>query len=97
MTCRYSDTDWRDVLYNAVRAAPDGVTGAARFLTERRGRSIHPETLRARLRGVDGESPSMDMVVLLTEWLQDLRRPDALAWLHALNASFGLVATGAAD
>ncbi|MGV3679689.1 MAG: phage regulatory CII family protein [Acidovorax sp.] len=80
------------MLYNSVRAAPGGVVDAAKFLTERRGRSIHAETLRQRLRGVDGDSISMEMAELLTEWMQDLQRPDALDWLHAFNGRFGLAA-----
>lgn len=96
MTCRYSEIDWRDVLYTAVRQAPGGVVAAARFLTEQRGRSIHAESLRSKLRGREGESISMEMAELLTEWLQDLNRPDALDWLHAFNGRFGLV-TAAAD
>lgn len=97
MTCRYSETDWRDVLYTAVRKAPGGVKAAADFLTDRRGVSIHPESLRAKLRGVEGESISMEMAELLTEWLQDLNRPNALDWLHAFNGRFGLVTAVAED
>lgn len=93
MTCRYSETDWRDVLYNSVRACPGNVIDAAAFLTKRRGRSMHAETLRAKLRGVDGDSVSMEIAELLTEWMQDLQRPDALDWLHAFNARFGLAAS----
>lgn len=93
MTCHYSAADWRDVLYNSVRAAPGGVNAAAAFLAERRGRTMHAETLRARLRGVDGDSISMEIAELLTEWLQDLGRADARDWLHVFNARFGLVAT----
>lgn len=92
MTCRYSQTDWRDVLYTAVRNAPGGITAAAQFLSERRGRSIHPESLRAKLRAVDGDSISTEMAELLTEWLQDMNRPDALDWLYAFNGRFGLAA-----
>lgn len=92
MTCHYSETNWRDVLYNSVRKSPGGVEDAAAFLTKRRGRSIHKEQLRQRLRGVDGDSISMEMAELLTEWMQDLHRPDALDWLHAFNARFGLAA-----
>lgn len=92
MTCRLSQTDWRDVFYNAVRSAPGGVADAAAFLTERRGRSIHKETLRARLRGVDGEWINLEMLELLTEWLQEKKDTDATAWLRALNMQFGLVA-----
>ncbi|CAK7069805.1 MAG: hypothetical protein KER_03060 [Kerstersia gyiorum] len=92
MTCRYSQTDWRDVLYTSVRNAPGGVNAAAAFLTERRGRSIHPESLRAKLRGVEGDSIPVDMAELLTEWLQDMGRADAFAWLHAFNNRFGMAA-----
>lgn len=91
MTCRYSESDWRDVLYTSVRNAPGGVVAAAKFLTDRRGRSIHSETLRAKLRGVEGESITMDMAGLLAEWLTDMGRADALDWLHAFNSQFGLV------
>jgi hypothetical protein len=51
------------------------------FLTVRRGRSIHTETLRARLRGVDGEWINLEMLELLTEWMQETRDPGALKWL----------------
>lgn len=92
MTCHYSTVDWRDALYNSVRKAAGGVKAAAGFLTERRQCSIHPEHLRTRLRGVDGDSISMEMVELLTEWMQDARDPQALSWLKALCHRFGLVA-----
>jgi len=92
MTCRYSQVEWRDVIYNSVRNAPGGVVEAAKFLTARRGKTIHPEVLRAKLRGVDGESISMEMAELLTEWLMDLNRPDARDWLHAFNTRFDLSA-----
>lgn len=54
---------------------------------------MHGETLRAKLRGVDGDSVSMEIAELLTEWMQELQRPDALDWLHAFNARFGLAAS----
>ena len=92
MTCRYSSADWRDILYNAVRKAPGGVAAAAAFLSQRRGVGIHPEDLRKRLRGADGDTLSTEMLELLTEWLQDLNRPDALAWLQAFNARYDMVA-----
>jgi hypothetical protein len=95
MTCRYKDSDWRDALYNAVRSAPGGVVEAARFLTARRGRSIHTETLRSRLRGIDGDCITLEMAELLTEWMQDMKHPSALDWIHAFNGRFGLNATGA--
>ncbi|MPS30521.1 MAG: hypothetical protein E2576_14415 [Alcaligenaceae bacterium] len=93
MTCRSSEINWLDVLYTAVRQAPGGVESAARFLSERRGRSIHRETLRAKLRGADGESISVEMAELLTEWMEDMRCPDAHDWVHAFCGRWGLVAT----
>src|SRR5690606_21189426 len=45
-----------------------------------------------KLRGLEGESVSMEMAELLTEWMQDMRRPDAKEWIHAFNARFGLAA-----
>lgn len=92
MTCHYSTADWRDVFYNTVRKAAGGVVAAAAFLTQRRERSIHAETLRTRLRGVDGEWINLEMLELLTEWMQDQRDPHALDWLKSLNHRFGLVA-----
>ncbi|WP_057092956.1 hypothetical protein KV708_19280 [Comamonas thiooxydans] len=92
MTCYLSPNAWRDVLYNAVRNTPGGVSAAATFLTVRRGRSIHTETLRARLRGVDGEWINLEMLELLTEWMQECRDPGALKWLSMLNQQYGMVA-----
>lgn len=92
MTCYLSPTDWRDVLYNSVRKANGGVVAAAKFLVERRDRSMHSETLRSRLRGLDGEWINLEILELLTEWMQDSKHPQALDWLSALNNRFGLVA-----
>ena len=65
MTCRPSDIHWRDALYNAVRQMPGGVNAAASHLTERRGRAITGESLRKKLRGVEGESVSLEIAELL--------------------------------
>jgi len=92
MTYRYASADWRDVLYNTVRQAQGGVNAAAAFLTERRERSIHPEDLRRRLRGADGETLSTEMLELLTEWLIDQGRVDARRWLQSFNARFSMAA-----
>ncbi|MBD9583605.1 hypothetical protein IB269_19615 [Delftia sp. DLF01] len=92
MTRRYSAADWRDILYNTIRRASGGVTAAATFLTDRREKSIHPEDLRRRLRGADGESLSTEMLELLSEWLVDQHDPDALRWLQAFNGRFGMAA-----
>lgn len=93
MTCHYSGTAWSDVLYTSVRNTPGGVNDSARFLTERRGKTIHPETLRAKLRHIDGESISLEMVELLTEWMEEKAQAHRLDWLHSLNAQFGLATT----
>ncbi len=90
MTCRYSETNWLDVLYNSVRAAPGGVTAAAKYLTERRSRSMHTETLRSKLRGVDGDTPGGEILELLTEWMLELNRPDATAWVEAFCARWNM-------
>jgi hypothetical protein len=92
MTCRYDKTDWRDVLYTSVRNTPGGVSDAAVFLTTRRGRSMHPETLRAKLRGVEGESITVEIADMLTEWMQEKKQPDASAWIQAFASAHGLVA-----
>ena len=90
MTCRYTSIDWRDALYNAVRNAPGGVVAAAQYLSDRRGRQIAAESLRKKLRALEGESLSMEMAELLTEWLQEHGAPDdtATAWIQALAVRF---------
>lgn len=90
MTCPTTITYWRDALYNAVRAADGGVEAAAQFLTNRRDTSIHPESLRRKLRG--GDQLDVDVAVLLAEFV----RNDASAqhksndWLLSLNAQEGV-------
>lgn len=90
MTCKTTTTYWRDALYNAVRAADGGVEAAAQFLTNRRDTSIHPESLRRKLRG--GDQLDVDVAVLLAEFV----RNDAGAqhrgndWLLSLNAQEGI-------
>jgi len=93
MTCRYSNVDWLDVLYNGVRRA-GGVVKAAQFLSERRGRSIHPESLRAKLRGVNGDEISVPMALLLTEWMEEQAAGADCAkdWILALCASEAIAA-----
>lgn len=93
MTCHYSGTLWSDVLYTSVRNTPGGVNDAARFLTDRRGKTIHSETLRAKLRHIDGESLSLEMVELLTEWMEEKAQETRLDWLKSLNAQYGLATT----
>ncbi|NYT36646.1 hypothetical protein ERD78_07170 [Allopusillimonas soli] len=70
MTCLYTNTDWRDVLYNCVRRTKGGVNAAAIFLSQRRGIAIHPESLRRKLRGLIGESMDVEMARLLAEWME---------------------------
>lgn len=92
MTCRTSALNWIDVLYNSVRETPGGVQAAAAYLTQRRGKSMHPETLRAKLRGLEGESVSIEIAELLTEWMQEqtASKERALDWLQAFAGRFDL-------
>lgn len=92
MTCRTSALNWLDVLYNSVRKTPGGVVDAAAFLADRRGKSMHPETLRAKLRGLEGESVTMEIAELLTEWMQEKAGGNdyALDWMQALAGQFGM-------
>lgn len=94
MTCRPSEIHWRDALYNAVRQMPGGVNAAATYLTDRRGRAITGESLRKKLRGVEGESVSLEIAELLTEWMQELieGRDHAVVWIQSLAAQFGVAA-----
>jgi hypothetical protein len=90
MTAHYTNTQWRDTLYNTVRKADGGVSAAATFLTERRDTSIHPESLRRKLKG--DEQLDVDVAVLLTEWLErDVTTSDkSRDWLLSLCAQEGL-------
>lgn len=93
MTCRYSDTTWTDVLYTSVLKTPGKVEDAARFLTERRGIRLTGESLRLKLREVEGARISGEMFELLVEWMLEKNQPHALDAVHAFNARFGLVAS----
>lgn len=92
MTCRYTNTDWLDVLYNCVRKTPGGVADAARFLTERRSKSIHPESLRAKLKRSEGDAISVEMAGLLSEWMEEKDGGAEYAhdWFLAYAAEQGL-------
>ncbi|PTS71916.1 hypothetical protein DBR33_09070 [Stenotrophomonas sp. HMWF022] len=92
MTCRTSSLNWLDVLYNSVRKTPGGVADAAAYLADRRGKSMHPETLRAKLRGLEGESLTIEHAELLTEWMQEKAGGSAYAleWMQALAGQFGM-------
>ena len=92
MTCRYSGSNWLDVLYTSVRDTPGGVAAAATYLTTRRGRSIGTETLRLRLRGEGDNRLSMEMFELLLEWMVEAKQDHALESLHCLNEQFGMIA-----
>ncbi|MEW9584316.1 phage regulatory CII family protein [Paraburkholderia sp. DGU8] len=97
MTCRYSGTEWLDVLYTSVRDTPGGVADAAAFLANRRGKNIGSESLRLRLRGEGDNRLSMEMFELLIEWMEEKRQAQARDAIHALNERFGLRATEAVD
>lgn len=93
MTCRRSDLYWRDALYSAISLAPGNVQAAAAYLTARRGKSIAGESLRKKLRGLEGESLSMEMAEMLTEYLQQFvdTAPRATDWIASLGAQFGMM------
>ncbi|WP_334032959.1 phage regulatory CII family protein [Burkholderia gladioli] len=97
MTHQYSDSEWTDVLYKSVSKTPGKVGDAARYLTERRGIRVTGESLRLKLREVEGARITGEMFEMLIEWMQDKNQPHALDALHALNARFGLVAGAPID
>lgn len=92
MTCRRVELHWRDALYNAVTETPGGVADAALHLAKRRGKAITTESLRKKLRGLEGESLSMEMAELLTEWMQERAGTEAYAtgWIQSLATQFGV-------
>lgn len=91
MTCHYTETHWRDALYNAVRATNGGVKGAASFLLERRGISMHSESLRRKLKGED-KALDIEHVFLLSEYvsIDAQAASQAKNWLLSLAAEEGL-------
>lgn len=94
MTRRTHATSWLDVLYNSVRRTPGGISAAAAYLADRRGKSMHPETLRCKLSGREGESVSVELAELLTEWMLDHRDGETYArdWMRALAGQYGMAA-----
>lgn len=92
MTCRTSPLSWLDTLYNAVRETPGGAQAAAAYLAQRRGKSMRPETLRAKLRSLESESVTIEIAELLTEWMQEQvgGADRALGWMQALAGQFGI-------
>lgn len=92
MTCRHPSHNWLDVLYNDVRSTPGGVKEAALFLTERRGKRIHYESLRAKLNGQEGESMTFEIADLLTEWM--LQKAGGAAYAHRWAQTFAMVEHG---
>lgn len=93
MTCRRSDLYWRDALHNAVARAPGGLQDAAAHISKRRGKSISAETLRKKLRGVDGESISMEMAEILTDYMQQFvaTQESATDWVCSLAGQYDLM------
>ena len=93
MTCQRSDLYWRDALHNAVARAPGGLQDAAAHISKRRGKSISAETLRKKLRAVDGESISMEMAEILTDYLQQfvVTQESATDWVCSLAGQYDLM------
>lgn len=94
MTHRYTQIDPHDALYIGVQRTPGGVEELAAFLTNRRGVSMHAETLRQKLRRVKGQSMSLDLFELSTEWMLEKQGGEAYAldWLLALALRHGVAA-----
>lgn len=92
MTSRLNSHHWLDVLYNDVRSTPGGVKDAATFLTERRGKQIHYESLRAKLNGQEGESMTFEIADLLTEWM--LQKAGAAEFAHRWAQTYAMVEHG---
>lgn len=94
MTCKYTQIDPHDALYISVRRTPGGVEELAAFLTARRGTSIHPESLRQKMRREKGQSMSLDLFELATEWMLEKQGGGAYArdWLLALALRHGVAA-----
>lgn len=95
MTCKYNLIDPHDALYISVTKTPGGVEELAAFLTNRRGISIHPETLRQKMTRAKGQSMSLDMIELSTEWMMEKQDGGRYArdWLMALNVRHGVAAS----
>lgn len=93
MTHRYTQIDPHDALYIGVQKTPGGVEELAAFMTNRRGVSMHAETLRQKLRRVKGQSMSLDLFELATEWMLEKQGGDyARDWLLALALRHGVAA-----
>lgn len=94
MTCLYTQIDPHDALYMSVQKTPGGVEELAGFMTNRRGVSIHPETLRAKMRRVKGQSMSLVLFELATEWMMEKAGGEDYArdWLLSLALRHGVSA-----
>ena len=95
MTNRYTQIDPHDALYISVTKTPGGVEELAAFLTNRRGISIHPETLRQKMTRAKGQSMSLDLFELATEWMLEKAEgaQHARGWLMALNVRYSVAAS----
>ncbi|RSF08826.1 hypothetical protein [Achromobacter aegrifaciens] len=95
MTNRYTQIDPHDALYISVTKTPGGVEELAAFLTNRRGISIHFETLRQKMTRKKGQSMSLDLFELSTEWMMEKQDGERHArdWLMALNVRHGVAAS----
>ncbi len=94
MTNKYTQLDPHDALYTSVQKTPGGVEELAAFLTNRRGISIHPETLRTKMRRQKGQSMSLELFELATEWMMEKQGGADYArdWLLSLALRHGVSA-----
>lgn len=78
MTCRYSDINQHDALYNVCRGYPGGLEAMARRM------SLLPDTWRKKTRpGVESHHASFEEVSCAIELAEEARMPDAFSPLHA--------------
>lgn len=95
MTKHYADSHWRGAIYNALRAAPDGVNGFCAWAAEFRDRRMSPKTLYKKLDGSDpAERLAIEDAELITEYLRRhvTTRERSVGWIVALAAQYELAA-----
>lgn len=83
MTCKYSDINQHDALYNLARAYPGGIESLAQRMSTP-GRLVSPNVLRNKLRpAIDTHHVNFEEVSQIIEFAEESRMPDAFIPLHA--------------
>lgn len=92
MTCKYSDMNMHDALYNAARDFPGGIEALAARLSSPTAR-VSPNVLRNKLRPtIDTHHTHFEDVSRIIELLEESRVPTAFVPLHAFAWRHGHVA-----